>query len=164
MQKIIFLDIDGVLNSNCWNENHQREISASTLLDEDKVKLLSEIITRTKACIVLHSGWRFWFDKNMQPLRKESQHLAEIFKRNHISILDITPDFTTEEIKKTKKFSLVKAKEILVWLHEHPEVEKWIVIDDLCLHDDEIEKHQLKTNQTIGLTQEDVELAIEMLY
>lgn len=163
MQKIIFLDIDGVLNSNLGNENHQREISDGELLDEDKVKLLSKIIAVTKACIVLHSGWRFWFDKNIQPLRKESQHLVEIFKRNQIIISDITPDFTTEEIRNTKKFSLVKAKEILAWLGEHPEVEKWIAIDDLCLHDDEIEKHQLKTDSRIGLTQKDVDCAIEML-
>ena len=163
MKNIIFLDIDGVLNSNFWNEDHQREISDGTLIDEDKVNLLSKIITRTEASIVLHSGWRFWFDKNIQPLRKESQQLVEIFKRNHITILDITPDFSTEEIRKTKKFSLVKAKEILAWVHEHSEVEKWIVIDDLFLHNVEIEKHQLKTNQIFGLTQVDVDLAIDML-
>ena len=31
MKKIVFLDIDGVLNSNFWNENHQKEISDGTL-------------------------------------------------------------------------------------------------------------------------------------
>jgi len=62
MKNIIFLDIDGVLNPNFWNEDHQKEISDGTLIDEDKVNLLSKIITRTEASIVLHSGWRFWFD------------------------------------------------------------------------------------------------------
>jgi len=164
MQNIIFLDIDGVLNSNIWNEHHQLEISDGTLIEEDKVKLLSEIITRTDASIVLHSGWRFWFDKNIQPIRKESQRLVEVLKRNHIIISEMTPDFSTEKIRKTKKFSLVKAKEIMAWLYEHPEIERWIVIDDLCLHNDEIEKHLLKTNQKYGLTQEDVDLAIDMLH
>lgn len=163
MQKIIFLDIDGVLNSNLWNKNHQREIRDGTLIDEDKVKLLNRIITRTEASIVLHSGWRFWFNKDIQPLKKESQKLVEIFDRNQIIISDMTPDFSTDEIRKSKRFSLVKAKEILAFLHDHPEVKKWIVIDDLCLHNDEIEKHLLKTNQIIGLTQLDVDLAIEML-
>ena len=37
MKKVIFLDIDGVLNSNFWNENHQREISDGTLIDEEKI-------------------------------------------------------------------------------------------------------------------------------
>ncbi len=26
MAKVLFLDIDGVLNSNFWNDSHQREI------------------------------------------------------------------------------------------------------------------------------------------
>lgn len=163
MEKIIFLDIDGVLNYNSWNQNHQREISDGVLIDENKVKLLCKIIEATSAGVVLHSGWRFWFNDAIQPTRKESQKLVEILEKNQITILDITPDFSTEEIKKTKKYSLVKAKEILSWLHEHPEVKNWIVIDDLYLHDDEVEKHQIKTNQETGLKQEDVELAIDML-
>ena len=40
MEKIVFLDIDGVLNSNFWNENHQREISDGTLIDEEMVEKL----------------------------------------------------------------------------------------------------------------------------
>lgn len=163
MQKIIFLDVDGVLNSELWNENHPEERNNNVLIDEDKVKLLSKIIRATEAGVVLHSGWRFWLDKNIQPFREESRRFAEIFKRNHIIISDITPDFSTEEIRKTKSFSLVKAQEIQAWLYEHREVEKWIVIDDLCLHDSEIEKHQVKTNPIIGLTPEDVDLAVKML-
>ena len=31
--KVIFLDIDGVLNSNFWNDTHQREISDGTLIE-----------------------------------------------------------------------------------------------------------------------------------
>jgi hypothetical protein len=163
MQKVIFLDIDGVLNSDLWNEKNQHAISGGLLIDSDKVELLSEIRARTGANIVLHSGWKFWFNNNFEPLRKESQILVELFEQKNIAIVDITPDFSTEEIRKTKKFSLVKGKEILAWLDEHPNVEKWIVIDDLYLHDDEIEKHQIRTNQITGLTREDVDLAIDML-
>ena len=42
MVKVIFLDIDGVLNSNFWNESHQIEISDGTLIDVEKIKLLEE--------------------------------------------------------------------------------------------------------------------------
>lgn len=59
MNKIIFLDIDGVLNSNFWNEEHQKEISDGSLIDEEKVKLLSILVNKTNGKIVLHSGWRF---------------------------------------------------------------------------------------------------------
>ena len=56
MNKAIFLDIDGVLNSNSWNDSHQKEISDGTLIDEEKIKLLSELVKSTGAKIVLHSG------------------------------------------------------------------------------------------------------------
>ncbi len=42
--KIIFLDIDGVLNSHFWNDTHQRELSDGTLIDMDKVALLGELV------------------------------------------------------------------------------------------------------------------------
>lgn len=45
MNKVIFLDIDGVLNSGSWNESHQREISDSILVDEEKVRLLADWYT-----------------------------------------------------------------------------------------------------------------------
>lgn len=52
--KVIFLDVDGVLNSN----QRRLEIGGESL-EEEKVKLLSMIIRRTGAVVVLHSGWRF---------------------------------------------------------------------------------------------------------
>ena len=37
MSRVIFLDIDGVLNSNFGNNEHQIEISDGTLIDEEKL-------------------------------------------------------------------------------------------------------------------------------
>lgn len=59
MKRILFLDIDGVLNSNFWNDSHQRDISNGTLIDEDKIKILAQLVKKTDAKIILHSGWRF---------------------------------------------------------------------------------------------------------
>ncbi len=163
MSKIIFLDIDGVLNSNFWNDAHQKEISDGTLIDAEKVKLLGELVRSTDASIILHSGWRFWFDSNLEPTRKEAANLRILLAGEGISIAGVTPDFTTEEIRKTRKFSLVKAREIFAWLSEHQEATKWIVIDDLDLHDDEIAKHQIKTDPQVGLTIENIQRAKEIL-
>lgn len=161
--KIIFLDIDGVLNSNFWNENHQREISDGSLIDVEKVGLLGEIVRRTDAGIVLHSGWKFWFGQDLKPNRQESERLVELLENEGLAIQDITPDFSTEEIKRTKKFSLVKAAEIFEWLKQHPEVKQWVVLDDLDLHSEELARHQVRTDQVVGLTKEDVELAVKQL-
>ena len=138
LMKVIFLDIDGVLNSNFWNGSHQREISDGTLIDEEKVKLLAILVKRTGAKIILHSGWRFWFDSELKPFRTESKRLVEIFAQEGMSIDGVTPDLTTEDIRKTKKFSLVKADEILMWLNAHEDVAEWLVLDDLDLHNYEV--------------------------
>ena len=161
--RIIFLDIDGVLNSNFWNDSHQREISDGILVDAEKVKLLSMLVKRTNAAIILHSGWKYWFDQDLKPLRPEAEHLAMLLKKEDLLLGGITPNHATEEIQKNKKFSLVKAGEILAWLAEHEDVENWIVLDDLDLHSKEIEMHQIKTNPNIGLTMDDVDQAEKML-
>ena len=163
MCRVIFLDIDGVLNSNFWNDNHQKEISDGTLVDADKIKLLSKLIQRTKAKIILHSGWKYWFGGDLKPLRKEAKTLIDLLEKEGLVIEGMTPDFSTEEIRRTKRFSLVKADEILAWLAEHKEIDKWIVIDDLYLHNAEIEKHQIKTDSSIGLTIEDIQEAEKLL-
>ena len=163
MGKVIFLDIDGVLNSNFWNADHQREISDGKYIDTEKVKLLSKLVKKAKADIILHSGWRFWFGSDLKPMRQEAGYLADILEKEGMVVAGMTPDLTTEEIRKTKKFSKVKADEILMWLKNHPETERWVVIDDLELHNDEIAKKQVMTDPEQGLTEEDVEKALGFL-
>ncbi len=161
--KVIFLDIDGVLNSNFWNDTHQREISDGTLIDEEKVKILATLVNRTGAKIILHSGWRFWFDAKLKPLRAEAERLVELLTKEGLSLDGLTPDLTTEEIRRTKKFSLIKAEEILAWLKLHDDVDGWVVLDDLELHNCQVELHQVKTDQRIGLLVDDVKLAEKIL-
>lgn len=163
MSKVLFLDIDGVLNSNFWNDRHQAEISDGTLIDEEKIKLLALLIRETNAEIILHSGWRFWFDAELKPLCTEADKLVEQLEKEHLYISGVTPDLTTEEIRKTKKFSLVKADEILLWIKLHDDVTEWVVLDDLDLHNDQIRQHQVKPDQTIGLTLENVRQAVRIL-
>lgn len=163
MSRVIFLDIDGVLNADFWNVSHQKEISDGQLIDRDKVKLLAQLIDRTDAQIILHSGWRFWFDEEKKPLCTEAERLVEMLAEEGLTIAGFTPDLTTEEIRRTKKFSLVKADEILLWLKMHEDVEGWVVLDDLELHNICVKGHQVKTDQTVGLTLEDVDEAVEML-
>ncbi len=163
MNRVCFLDIDGVLNSRFWNDSHQREISEGKYIDTDKVKLLGALIHDTGARLVLHSGWRFWFDGRLNPLREESSMLTRLLAEENMTIYDMTPDLTTEEIRASKKFSLVKAAEILAWLEMHPGTDAWVVLDDLNLHNKVIESHQIKTDADVGLTMEDVRAAGRIL-
>ena len=163
MSRVIFLDIDGVLNSNFGNNEHQIEISDGTLIDEEKIKLLAYLVRETNSEIILHSGWRFWFDSELKPLCKEADKLVELLEKEDLHIKGVTPNLTTEEIRQAKKFSLVKADEILLWINLHNDVAEWVVLDDLDLHNTQIEQHQVKPDQTVGLTLENVKQAVKIL-
>ena len=163
MSKVLFLDIDGILNSNSWNDRHQTHIRDGILIDAEKLRLLALLVKKTDSEIILHSGLRFWFDTELKPLCTETEKLSELLEKENLYISGVTPDLTTEEIRKTKKFSLVKADEILLWLNLHNSVTNWAVLDDLDLHNAQIRQHQIKTNPAIGLTLENVRQAAKIL-
>jgi len=156
--KVIFLDIDGVLNSEEFLKNNQDEV-----IDRNNVNVLKNIIDKTGEVIVMSSGWRLWFDEDMMPKDGYSQYLYDILREFDIKLFDKTPDFSTEEIRTRKTFSHVKAKEIIAWLSEHKTVDKYVVLDDLDLKNEEINSHLIRTNAMVGITEEDGKRAIHML-
>lgn len=137
--KVIFLDIDGVLN----HENHYKwlmETDEPTPLQRfypysefnpESCTILNKIIEETDAKIVLSSSWRLDGINKMNSLFKYFG-LPRIY--------DITPSLCN------KFGSLCRGKEIDAWLSEHPEVTKYVILDD----DTDMEEHQLpffiKTN------------------
>ena len=157
------MDIDSVLNFDLWNQEHENEIKNGFLVDAEKIKLLSKLIITTKAKIVLHSGWRFWFNEKFLPTRKESAFLMDLLKEHGIVFYDFTPDLTIEEIKKSKQFSITKPDEILLWLKNHSNVSSRAIIDDLDLNNEVILNHQIKPDSKIGLSPDDIEKAAKLL-
>lgn len=137
--KVIFLDIDGVLNSEEFLRNNPNQ-----LIDRKCVSILKNIVDKTGAVIVLSSGWRLWFKDNMMPEDGHSQCLYDILSSFNIKLFGKTPDFSTEEIRARRTFSHVKAKEILSWLNNYSLVEKYTVIDDLDLRNDQIREHLIR--------------------
>lgn len=163
MMRVLFLDIDGVLNSEGWNAEHQSEIVQGILIDRAAVRLLAQLVHETDARLILHSGWRMWFDAELRPLRKEAEILVSLFAEAGLSLAGITPDLTTEEIRRSKRFSLVKDDEIMAWLASHSHVEAWVVLDDLELPGEQIRLHQVQTDPAVGLTLQDVKKAEQLL-
>ena len=156
--KVIFLDIDGVLNSEEFLKNNETE-----MIDRDNVSILKNIIDKTGAVIVMSSGWRLWFDDNMRPKDGYSQCLYDILCEFDIKLFGKTPDYSTEEIRTKKTFSHVKAKEISAWLSEHESIEKYVVLDDLNLKNEEINSHLVRTNAQVGITEDDALHVIDMI-
>lgn len=157
---VLFIDIDGVLNTYSPLSANEVWKNGELNVDEEKVRLLSKIVQSTEIQVIMHSGWRFFFDDSMNPISYESEELSRIFYRNKMKISGKTPDFSTEEIRKNRKFSLVKAKEIRSWLVQHPECENYLIIDDLDLHDADLKHHQIQPDPAYGLTEHEAEKAI----
>ena len=95
---------------------------------------------------------RFWFDDDLQLLRPGAEAFVNSLRKYNLALMDKTPDMTTVEIRKNKRFSLGKAKEIKEWLAMHPEVTRYMVLEDLNLHDPVLTALQIKTDPFVGLT------------
>jgi HAD domain in Swiss Army Knife RNA repair proteins len=122
--KIVFSDIDGVLN--CRRTPNPRKFPY--IAEPKLVARLHAVLNRTEAQIVLTSTWRY------DP--------AGLFsaKRWEIPFIDITPDLPKEP----------RSNEILAWLLAHPGVTRYAVLDD---EDDELDGLPLfQPSASTGLT------------
>ena len=152
--KIIFLDVDGVLNTS----RTQRRLACSnefTFVDTRKVLRLRDIVERTGAKLVLSSTWRFGAMPDAFFLEREAlRELVAEFKRVRCPLwFDVTP-----YLPRAKRW-----QEINAWLILHPEVEEFIVLDDVGEELKPFADKLVLTNMRDGLTKERAELAIQML-
>jgi hypothetical protein len=148
--KLIFLDVDGVLNGcdtrekvlgddNCFYDG----------IDTPKMDLLKEIIDKTDAYIIVSSSWRL-YDNFMSHLENK---LGDYVTR----IKGITPTRLT--------FSYpYRYQEIQEWFQQNKHPDKFIILDDM------VEKmvetfgdSYFQTNEDIGLTKQIANKCIEFL-
>lgn len=134
--KVIFLDIDGVLNTNS-----DREIL------NDKVKLLSELVSKTGADVVLSSSWRYgWNQPELNKPGTRIYRLKQLLKNNGIVIKD------------TIGLDLTKSMQIKNYLNTNM-ISNYIVLDDEPIDAGNL----VKTNGDVGLTQFDCQKAAQLL-
>ena len=153
--KIIFLDIDGVLNCH-----HTKEyIAGYVFVSDDKIQLLKKIIDKTGAQVVLSSTWRWgWILKehNLNCSNEEIwlfESLLEKLSEYNIELLDYTRELGN------------RSDEISNWLNNHAEerVESYVILDDVS---DELSDHMdnlVETDPEYGLTDVDAKEAIRIL-
>lgn len=130
--KIIFLDVDGVLNMHISGGLYA--------LNRKRVQLLEKLIKETGAFIVLSSTWR----KDTKAFKKLSRNLGY----RGLKIYDVTPDFS---FKKNGERAY-RGHEIQDWLNLHPEVEQYVIIDDDADMLDSQLRNFVQTDGNIGLT------------
>ena len=158
MEKVIFLDVDGVLNCISSKSNCHGFVG----VDKDKVRRLSKIVQETGAYIVLSSDWKYGWEKDKNKCEPHGKYLNNhLWKKGHVRIKDKTPDSAPCDYYDERGW------EIKEWLNKHPEVEAWVVLDDVDFLDfhkyPEVTNHLVLTDEWEGLTDQDVEKAIEIL-
>lgn len=151
--KVIFLDVDGVLNS----ADSEDRLSHSIIgIDYSGVKLLREIVDKTGAEIVLVSSWKLRWHKTKENQSMLANYLDKRLAEENLVIMDKTKDNITN-----------RGEGISNWLKEHPEVDTWIILDDEVFEDYEeygCMPHLVKTSfYDGGLKDVHVEQAIDLL-
>ena len=155
--KVIFLDIDGVLNCTYSKSRCQ----GYTGIDIDKAERLKEIVDATGARIVLSSTWRLGYNKDGHRLKKHGDYLKMKFDKVGLSVYSVTPDLG--------RMGYCRGKEIKKWIEECGEkVEDFLILDDETYDflEEKLSDHWLKTAYYMkngGLQPDDVERAIAYL-
>jgi hypothetical protein len=162
MRKIIFLDIDGVLNPKWWVSRKPSD-KYGCLFDPNTIVHLEEIIVNTGAVIVISSSWK---DMGLSELQK-------MWKDRNLpgKVIDITPNYMSDEmllnadVNDIDLDSLdIRGCEIKGWLTLHgSDVNNYVIIDDMDDILAEQESCFIQIDPEVGITKQDAMKSIAIL-
>ena len=160
--KVLFLDIDGVLNSldnvysriYLWkhsNKNKSRD-EYGDIFDERCVRWLQYIIEKTDCKIVVSSTWRKGGLKYIHNLWK--------FRNLPGEVIDITPSVVDNNLISLYGEEADRGYEIQQWIEDNSP-ERYCIVDD----DNDMLSCQIfvKTDSAFGLTRKDAMKIIRIL-
>lgn len=151
--KVIFLDVDGVINSGN-NQQHVHKVRRNCnnmYFDTVCMENLQRLVKSTGAELVLSSTWRLPDERTYS-----MQHMANLKRRLAAYGLSLSGE--------TPSGHFYRHDEINAWLEAHPEVTGYVILDDV--NDGFVEENYRRlvlTDEIVGLTAEDVEKAIKIL-
>jgi hypothetical protein len=116
--KVIFLDIDGVLNLIPQGYDKYGGIFHIGFVDN-----LKTIIDQTDAKIVISSTWRLSGLQTMKDMW--------LFRNLPGEVIDITPSgYFNVDLGVSDDDYVTRGHEIRYWLKNHPEVSNYVILDD----------------------------------
>ena len=164
MRKVIFLDIDGVLNTKWWYAQMNRNTPKDKYgyaFDPNAVSNLKYILDQTGADIVISSSWKsFGFSE-----------LEEMWEERGLpgKLIGITPNSVSDEmllnadLDNMELFS-IRGMEIKEWLSKNGKrISHYAIIDDMDNMLPEQQSHFVKTDPEIGITKENANQVIAIL-
>lgn len=161
-QQIIFLDFDGVMITERGTAINKEDFGVTedefgTLFDDDAMETLKEIEQKASFSIVVTSNRRF----------VGLEQLRQMWKKRKLAgnILDITPLHAADDAiaHGESHQGKIKAIEIKAWLQSHPEVKRYIVVDDEPIEDAELQSHFIQCDPVWGLSDKIVEITESLL-
>lgn len=164
MRRIIFLDIDGVLNTERWHSQAIRgelKDEYGYRFDPIAVENLSRIIEETGAAIVISSSWKCMGLATMQKMWKDRQLPGKV--------IDITPNSVSDEFLLNVDLNdmdllSIRGQEIKDWLMTKGGSEcKYVIFDDMNDVLQEQEAHIVWVDPAVGITKGNVAQAIRIL-
>ena len=141
---IVFLDEDGVLNSQDTNGQ----------IDADKLVLLKAIIDKTEAKIVISSSWRI----------SKLQTLSNALNKYGMEHFDCTPHLI--RYRKPEQNRVLEIESYLKNIKKEYKIRTWISIDDYNLikfNRKLFQNHLVNTSVFHGIRNKDVTQAIQLL-
>ena len=168
MDKYLFLDFDGVLNTANYAKRLKREgidlyDEFGPMFDPTTIANLNRIVEETGCKIVLSSSWRNEGFMRMLALWKDRNLPGELFAMTPILL-----STTYQDARSGEMFSIpernAKALEINAWLEEFAERPcQYVIIDDENVFFQSQQEHLVQTGEISGLTYEKARTAIEIL-
>ena len=154
--KVIFLDVDGVLN-NLFTSDRSPE--GWTGVDDANLVQLERVVRKTGAVIVLSSTWKdFWYPDEPEKNSPDFVYLLQKLHHYGLSLFDKTPG----------KSGYYRGSEIMNWITANKKsIESFVIIDDIWFADfnlEAISSHVVRTSfNGGGLTKRRADEAIEAL-
>lgn len=153
--KLIFLDVDGVLN---YGGCKARSATGCLGIEDEKVKLLRQIIDQTGALVILTSTWKTeWFPSAfIEDLPKDGQYLERQLAKHKVYIRAKTEDPEWAR----------RGRGILDFINHWPyDVESFVILDDesFDFKFEGIDDKFVHTSFAEGLLPEHVEKAVSIL-
>lgn len=150
--KVLFLDVDGVLN----------HFPVESPIERSAVRYLNSVVSRTGARIVIASNWR-----------KRASH-TKVAKALHAKgfrgkLIGATPALYT----KVEGIYYPRGEEVRQWLEgeDHPNwhrkengpIEAFAILDDSNYYPPEMEPYRVKPDPRVGFQKDDAERLVHIL-
>lgn len=152
--KVLFLDIDGVLNSRRYDR--VRDPATQGNIDETRLPLLCRILSETGAVLVLSSSWRQYWDPDPTRRAPAWKAVGDSLDRYGVTVFDRTPDYAGDN----------RDREIRDWLEAHrSEVESFAILDDRAMGWGDLSDRLVRTDyrRGYGLMESHTEQAVRLL-